>query len=429
MHAEPITCYRPRPEAVAEVASPPYDVFDRASAAAYVAAHPASFLAVERPETTFPPDHDRAADDVYQRAHDLLAERVGDGTLLRDGTPCYYLYRLIRNGREQTGIVAACAVDDYANGIVRRHELTRPAKVEDRVRHIEATGCQTGPIFLAYRDNPVMEALVEAAKLSEPLYDFTDERGVRHTVWRVARPAAVESFRAMFDFIPCAYIVDGHHRAAASARVCQHMRTEAGEGHTGDEAYNFLLCALFPASQLTVEPYDRVVADAAGLDEEDLVEALGRAGMLVGERRAEPVLPAERGRFGMYAFGAWRELSYVGERPDDPAGALDVSVLQERVLGPVLGVADPREDRRLSYVSGVDGPEALVARAGERGVAFTLHPTSMAELMAVSDAGLLMPPKSTWLEPKLKSGLFVRRVSHHESILDGHRRRSGEKDR
>ena len=303
MHAEPITCYRPRPEAAAELASLPYDVYDRASAAAFVAAHPRSFLAIDRPEASFPPDHDPYADDVYQRAHDLLAERVSDGTLLRDGTPCYYLYRLVKEGREQTGIVAACAIDDYANGIVRRHELTRPVKEDDRVRHIEATGCQTGPIYLAYRDNPVMEALVEAAKLSDPLYDFTDEQGVRHTIWRVARPAAVESFRAMFAYVPCAYIVDGHHRAAAAARVCRRMRTEGGDGHTGDEAYNYLLCALFPAGQLTVEPYDRVVADCAGLDEEGLVASLEACGMLVGARRPEPVLPSERGRFGMYAFG------------------------------------------------------------------------------------------------------------------------------
>lgn len=428
MHAEPITCYRPRPEAAAELASLPYDVYDRASAAAFVAAHPRSFLAIDRPEASFPPDHDPYADDVYQRAHDLLAERVSDGTLLRDGTPCYYLYRLVKEGREQTGIVAACAIDDYANGIVRRHELTRPVKEDDRVRHIEATGCQTGPIYLAYRDNPVMEALVEAAKLSDPLYDFTDEQGVRHTIWRVARPAAVESFRAMFAYVPCAYIVDGHHRAAAAARVCRRMRTEGGDGHTGDEAYNYLLCALFPAGQLTVEPYDRVVADCAGLDEEGLVAALEAGGMLVGARRPEPVRPSERGRFGMYAFGAWRELSYVGERPDDPAGALDVSILQERVLGPVLKVADPREDSRVSFVGGIEGPEELVRRAGKKGVAFSLHPTSMAELMAVSDAGLLMPPKSTWLEPKLRSGLFIRRVSHRHSLLDGCRRRAGEKD-
>lgn len=423
MRVEPITCYRPRPEAVAEFVSPPYDVFDRAGAAAYVAEHPSSFLAIDRPETGFPPEHDMYEDDVYQRAHDLLAGRVADGTLLRDGTPCFYLYRLVRNGRAQTGVVAACSFDDYNNGIIRRHELTRRSKEDDRARHIEATGCQTGPIFLAYRDNPVLEALIEAAKTADPLFDFTDETGVRHTVWRVARPAAVESLRMMFEHVPRAYIADGHHRAASAARVCQRMRTEAGGRHTGTEAYNFLLCALFPASQLTVLPYDRVVADAGGLSEDELVAALEGAGLSVGPRRETAVEPTARGRLGMYAYGAWRELALTGERPDDPVASLDVSLLQDRVLGPVLGVGDPREDRRVSFVGRTAGTAELERRAGEGGVAFTLFPTSVAELMDVADAGLLMPPKSTWFEPKLMSGLFIRRVSHRESVLDAARRR------
>lgn len=423
MRVEPITCYRPRPEAVAEFVSPPYDVFDRSGAAAYVAEHPSSFLAIDRPETGFPPEHDMYADDVYQRAHDLLAERVADGTLLRDGTPCFYLYRLVRNGRAQTGVVAACSFDDYNNGIIRRHELTRRGKEDDRTRHIEATGCQTGPIFLAYRDNPFLEALIEAAKTADPLFDFTDETGVRHTVWRVARPAAVESLRMMFEHVPRAYIADGHHRAASAARVCQRMRTEAGGRCTGTEAYNFLLCALFPASQLTVLPYDRVVADAGGLSEEGLVAALEGEGLTVGPRREAAVEPSARGRLGMYAFGAWRELAFTGERPGDPVASLDVSLLQDRVLGPVLGVGDPREDGRVSFVGRTAGTAELERRAGEGGVAFTLFPTSVAELMDVADAGLLMPPKSTWFEPKLMSGLFIRRVSHRESVLDAARRR------
>lgn len=428
MRVEPIACYRPRPEVAADFASPPYDVFDRAGAAEYVAAHPSSFLAIDRPETSFPPEHDMYADDVYQRAHDLLAERVADGTLLRDGTPCFYLYRLVRNGRAQTGVVAACSFDDYCNGIIRRHELTRKAKEDDRARHIEATGCQTGPIFLAYRDNSVLEALVEAAMTAEPLMDFTDGQGVRHTVWRVARPAAVESLRMMFEYVPRAYIADGHHRAASAARVCQRMRTEAGSRHTGDEAYNFLLCALFPASQLTVMPYDRVVADANGLTEEELVAAVERAGFSVGPRADAPVEPTSRGRLGMYAFGGWRELVYTGDRPADPVGSLDVSLLQELVLGPVLGVGDPREDPRVSYVGGDGATSELERRAGGRGVGFTLYPTSVAELMDVADAGLLMPPKSTWFEPKLLSGLFIRRVSNRESVLDGCRRRKAESE-
>ena len=425
MHAEPITCYRPRPEAAAEFASLPYDVFTRAEAAAYVSCHPRSFLAIDRPETAFSPVHDPYADDVYEKAHELLAGRVADGTLLRDGTRCYYLYRLRANGHEQTGIVAACSVDDYTNGIIRRHELTRPEKVDDRARHIEATGCQTGPVFLAYHDSPVLEALVEAAKVAEPLYDFTDAWRVRHTVWRIARPAAVESLRMMLEHVSSAYIADGHHRMAASARICQKMRTERGERHTGNEAYNYVLCALFPTSQLTVLPYHRVVPDTAGLTEDELVGALEASGLAVGPRGDEPVMPAERGHFGMYSFGGWREL-VAADVPNDPVAGLDVSVLQDRALGPVLGVEDPRSSERLSFVGGIASPEEVAQRAGEKGVAFTLHATSLGELMSVADQGLIMPPKSTWLDPKLLSGLFIRRINNCESIADRAQERKGE---
>lgn len=419
MHAEPITCHRPRPDAAAEFAAPPYDVFDRAGAAAYVAEHPRSFLAIDRPETAFPPGHDPYAEDVYARARDLLAERVADGTLLRDATPCYYLYRLRRGGHEQTGIVAGVALDDLADGTVRAHELTRPEKEADRARHIEATGCQTGPVFLAYRDNAVMDILVEAAKAAEPLYDFTDDEGVRQTVWRVARPAAVESFRAMLGQVGRAYIVDGHHRAAAAAGVCRRMREAAGASLSGTEPYNYLLCVLFPASQLSVLPYDRLVPDANGLSEDSLVAALEDRGVLVGPRRREPVCAAP-GRVGMFSFGAWRELAFEGPLPDDPAASLDATLLQDRAIGPVLGVANPTDDPRISFVGGTDAA-GLERRAGAGGVAFSLHPASVAQVMDVADAGLTMPPKSTWFSPKLLSGLFVRRINHRESIIDGAR--------
>ncbi len=419
MHAEPFTCYRPTTPAAAEsFASLPYDVFDRASAAEYVAAHPKSFLAIDRPETAFSPDHDMYADDVYAKAAELLRERVEDKTLLRDGSRCYYLYRLEQGGRSQTGIVAACSIDDYANGVIARHENTRRDKEEDRVRHIRATGCQTGPIFLAYRDNPTLEALVEAAKAAEPAYDFTDEEGVHQTVWRVGRPAAVEAFRMMLEFIPKAYIADGHHRAASAARVCQEMRT-ADKDCTGKEAYNYLMCVMFPESQLTVLPYYRVVADTNGLDENGLVAALESAGFKVGERQEAGVAPAEKGQFGMYAFGAWRELWACADEGADVVASLDVSILQDRVLGPVLGIDDPREDPRVKFVGGNAGVADLEVAAGESGIAFTLYATSVAEMMAVADAGKLMPPKSTWFEPKLRSGLFIRRISSKSHLLDG----------
>jgi uncharacterized protein (DUF1015 family) len=418
VHAEPFTCYRPQVEKAAGFASLPYDVFDRKEAAAYVAANPTSFLAIDRPETAFGPEHDMYADDVYEKAAELLRERVADGTLLRDGRPCYYLYRLIQGEREQTGVVAACSLDDYTNGIIARHELTRADKEEDRVRHIRTTGCQTGPIFLAYRDNPTLSALIEAAKAAEPLYDFTDGQDVRQTVWRVGRPAAVEAFRMMFQYVPKAYIADGHHRAASAARVCREMRA-ADDNFTGHEAYNYLMCVLFPQSELTVLPYNRVVADTCGLDEQALVDAVAAAGFEVGERQENPVEPACAGEFGMYAFGAWRRLVATDVPADDPVARLDVSVLQDRVLGPVLSIGDPRTDPRISFVGGNELVSELSRRAGGTGVAFSLHATSVEQLMDVADAGLLMPPKSTWFEPKLRSGLFIRRISNKSDKLDG----------
>lgn len=413
MRAVPFACLRPNPDKAAGFASLPYDVFDRAEAAAYVAAHPGSFLAIDRPETAFAPEHDMYADDVYDAARRILEERAADGTLMRDPNKCYYLYRLAQNDRSQTGIVAACALDDYMDGTIKRHELTRRDKEDDRVRHIQATGCQTGPIFLAYRDDPTFSFLVAAAKEAEPLYDFEDAEGVRQTVWRIGRPEAVEAFELMLARMPCAYIADGHHRAASAARVCAQMRKEAGDGLTGDEPFNYLLCVLFPASELTVLPYNRVVADMGGLDVEELCRAVEKANFDVSEPLDEPVWPDEKGVFGMYANGSWRRLAWLGdERTDtDPVASLDASRLQDRVLGPVLGIGDPRCDPRISFVGGNAGPDELERRAGDAGVAFSLCATSVADLMGVADAGLLMPPKSTWFEPKLRSGLFIRKIA------------------
>ena len=277
MRALPFACLRPVPDRAAAFASLPYDVFDRGEAAAYVAAHPTSFLAIDRPETAFGPDHDMYADDVYAAARRILEERAADGTLMRDPNKCYYLYRLEQGGRSQTGIVAACSLDDYMDGTIRRHELTRRDKEDDRVRHIEATGCQTGPIFLAYRDDPTLAFLVGAAKEAEPLYDFEDAEGVRQTVWRVGRPEAVEAIELMIARMPRVYIADGHHRAASAARVCRELREDAGDALTGDEPFNYLLCVLFPASELTVLPYNRVVSDLNGMTPDELAQAVAAA--------------------------------------------------------------------------------------------------------------------------------------------------------
>ena len=368
------------------------------------------------------------APDVYAKAAELLRRAATDGTLLHDETPCYYVYRLEQDGRAQTGVVCAASVDEYLDGTIRRHENTRRDKEQDRVEHIRATGAQTGPIFLAYRDNFAMDTLVGLASTAEPLYDFTDEEDVHQTVWRVARPAAVEAMTATFATVPCAYIADGHHRAASAVRVCQEMRLEAArqagaagekDATNGAEAspapYDSFLAVMFPASQLKVMAYNRVVTDTAGMAPEQLIERIAAAGFEVGPAQDSPAEPSARHGFGLYAGGAWHAVRFSPEAvaslpADDPVATLDVSILQDRVLGPILGIEDPRQDGRIRFVGGIEGPQELERLAGTDGVAFSLFPTSVDELMAVSDAGLLMPPKSTWFEPKLRSGLFVRRL-------------------
>lgn len=408
MRVEPLKCLRPNPERAGEVVSPPYDVFDRESAAAYLEAHPASFLAVDRPDATLGAGVAPDAPEVYERARELLLERRRDFTLLSDETPCFYVYELQAAGRRQTGVIGAVAVDDYLDGTVRRHELTRADKELDRVRHIEATGAQTGLVLLAYPDQLALDIILGSAKQAQPLYDFTAD-GVRHLVWRVARPAATEAIQAAFTCVPKAYIADGHHRAAAAARVCEERRAEGGDAG----AAGSFLAALFPASQLRILAYDRAVTDLAGLSPAEVRERMERAGFSFSEPREAPVRPRGRGRFGCYLGGSWYELARTpreGAAGGDVAAALDVSVLQDEVLGPILGVDDPRRDPRMRFLSESEGPDALEQAAGEGGVAFALFPTTMDDLMRVSDAGGIMPPKSTWFEPKLPSGLVVRRV-------------------
>lgn len=456
MRALPFPCIRPVPEHAAEVAALPYDVFDRAEAAAYVADRPLSFLNIDRPETQFAPEQDMYAPEVYERGAALLRERIEDGTLVEDRNLSYYIYELSWEGHTQTGIVAVCSVDEYEQGVIKRHELTREEKERDRIEHIGALGCQTGPIFLAYRDQPVLDMIVGAAKASTPLYAFTDDDGVRQTVWEVVRRDAVDALHAMLGQIPCAYIADGHHRAASAVRVAQRMREEARAAgtYTGKEPFNYFLSVLFPASQLTILPYNRVVADRNGLSTYELLEVLHGAGFGIVESPV-PVEPRERGVFGMYTDGTWYELcadqpdarayaestgggtdgeasevrvadaseALVGDAPSSgdsdafacaassPVDDLDVSILQTCILAPIFGIDDPRTDERITFVGGIRGTEELERRAGAEGVAFTLCATGIDQLLAVADAGLVMPPKSTWFEPKLRSGLFIHRIA------------------
>lgn len=448
MRALPFPCIRPVPEHAAEVAALPYDVFDRGEAAEYVEGRPLSFLNIDRPETQFPADQDMYAPEVYARGAELLHERLKDGTFVEDRNLAYYIYRLAWEGHVQTGIVCVCAVDEFESGAIKRHELTREDKERDRIEHIEALGCQTGPIFLTYRDQPVLDMIVGAATTSTPLYDFADESGVRQTVWEVVRHDAVDALRAMLGTIPCAYIADGHHRAASAVKVARRMREETRTAgtYTGKEPFNYVLSVLFPASQLTILPYNRIVSDRNGLDTYELLEVLSGAGFGIVEAEG-PVEPREHGVFGMYTNGTWYELradnpnsrayaaentssginaetasaeddehrsggsSQDGGRPSNPADSLDCSILQSCILSPIFGIKDPRTDPRISFVGGIRGTEELGRKAGAEGVAFTMCATSIDQLLAVADAGEVMPPKSTWFEPKLRSGLFIHRIA------------------
>ena len=418
MRTESFVCLRPAADAAKTFAALPYDVFSTEEAAAFVATHPDSFLAIDRAETAFEPGHYIYGPDVYKKASELLEQRVADGTLIADDEPCYYLYRLNDGVRHETGIVAACSVDDYNSGDIRRHELTRAGKELDRINHITITGCQTGPIFLAYRDDKTVADCIKRGRETTPIYDFWSEDGVHQTVWRISGEAADE-LKAALDNVPRAYIADGHHRAASAARVCETMRKKDGDCQ-GSEAYNYLLAVLFPASCLTILPYNRLVLDSNGLTEDELVAALEEAGFTVGERRMTPVVPKSPYTIGMYAFDVWRKLELTNPpETDDPVAKLDVSVLQERVLGPILGIEDPRISERIRFVGGIVEPRELAKMTKGTGVAFQLFPTTMDQLMAVADANLLMPPKSTWFEPKLRSGLFIRRIADPDINVDG----------
>ena len=334
-----------------------------------------------------------------------------------DPSRSYYIYELTQAGHTQTGVVAVCSIDEYEQGIIKRHENTRAEKERDRIEHIRALGVQTGPIFLTYRDEPVLTVIIEAAKGATPLYDFTDDEGVRQRVWRVRRPESVEAIYAMFEHIPCAYIADGHHRTASAVKVGLELREQAQQAgtFTGKEPFNYFLSVLFPASQLAILPYNRVVSDRGGMSAEQLVERVRGAGY-IAEEATSPVEPERAGDVGMYCDGRWWHLSLdaaVAEQiaHGGPVERLDVSILQERLLGPVLGIGDVRHDPRISFVGGIRGTRELEERAGADGVAFTLHATSIDQLLDVADAGLLMPPKSTWFEPKLRSGIFMHRIA------------------
>ena len=406
----PFRCIRPSKEAASAVAALPYDVYDRKEAKEIVKKNPLSFLAVDRAETQFEDGKNPYAPEVYEQAARTLKRWQQEGILTEDESPFYYLYELVMEGRAQTGIVACASVDDYSCGVIARHENTREEKEQDRIRHVDVTNAHTGPIFLAYRSQEELNSLVALEKKKTPLYDFISEDGICHRVWKIEDPQKAEEIHRIFSGIPRVYIADGHHRAASAVKVAA-MRREANPSWTGNEEFNYFLSVLFPDDQLMIMPYNRVVQDLNGLSREEFLKKTERY-FVVTERGRKAFSPEQKGQVGMYLDGSWYQLD---ARPeictDDPVKGLDVSILRDRILGPILGIGDPRTDSRIRFVGGIRGLSEL-ERLVDSGaaVAFSMYPTSIRELFEVADAGLLMPPKSTWFEPKLRSGLFIHAI-------------------
>ena len=408
MRLNPFRAVRPRPDLAAQVASVPYDVVNRREAAELARGNPHSFLHVGRSDIDLPEGVDPYDPRIYRRAREALDELLEKGTLVRDQEARLFVYRQVMDGRAQTGVVGCVHVDDYERDVIRKHEKTRQDKEDDRTRHVLTLNANAEPVFLTYRGRAEIDRLVEAITTAAPLYDFTAPDGVRHTVWRV--PDSNGLARA-FGTVALAYVADGHHRSASAWRAGKELKGK-NPLHRGVEEYNWFLAVLFPSDQLRILPYNRVVRDLDGQTPAQVLERLRGLGRI--SPATDPV-PERSGVFGIYLDGRWHrlELDPAGIDRADPIASLDVSLLQDRVLSPILGIGDPRTDKRIDFVGGIRGTAELErrVRSGEMAIAFSLFPTTLDQLMAVSDAGHVMPPKSTWFEPKLRSGLFVHELS------------------
>ena len=408
----PFTGLRPAPARAAEIAAPPYDVLSTAEARVRAAGKPWSFLHISKPEIDLPEGIDPYAPQVYAKAVENLNKMLAEKVLVRDNAPCYYAYRLIMGNHSQTGLVAAASVADYDTNRIRKHEFTRPDKEDDRVRQIDALNAQTGPVLLAYPAAPQVDKLLERASSGTPDADLTADDGIRHTIWAIRDAATLGQLTAAFDAMHALYIADGHHRSAAASRVAA-ARRAANPAHSGDESYNYFLSVIFPHHQMKIMDYNRVMADLNGMGAASFLQRIGENFSV--QPSAAPVKPAKSGEFGMYLPGQWYRLQIrAGLIPaNDPVARLDVSLLQDHLIAPVLGIGDPRRDNRIDFVGGIRGLAELERRVDKDGmaVAFSMFATTMEALMAVADANEVMPPKSTWFEPKLADGL----VSH---VLD-----------
>lgn len=404
----PFQAIRPKKGLESEIAALPYDVYSRREAKEEVKKKPLSFLRIDRAETQFEDDVSTYADCVYQKAHDILWDMVREEQFITDKAPYYYIYELTMKGRSQTGIAACTSVDDYMNETVKKHENTREDKELDRICHVDACNAQTGPIFLAYRSNAVINAVVNRVKQGETLYDFTADDGIIHRVWVIDEKEDMETIEKAFASMHSIYIADGHHRCASAVKVSL-KRRKAQPDFTGEEDFNYFLSVLFPDDQLMIMDYNRVVRDLNGLDEQSFLDKVKESFYVEPSQKASP---DKKGEFSMCLAGRWYKLTAREKtKSEDAVEGLDVSVLQNYLLSPILGIANPKTDKRIDFVGGIRGLTELERRVStDCKVAFAMYPTSIEELFRVADEGRLMPPKSTWFEPKLRSGLFIHRI-------------------
>ncbi len=409
-HIEPFRGVRPRQDIAHLIAAPPYDVLSSEEAREMAAGNPYSFLHVGKPEIDLPPGTDPYSDAVYTKGKENFRRLLDEGALFQDATKNFYIYKQVWGDHVQIGLVAGASCRDYLDDVIKKHELTRPDKENDRMRHIETLGAQTGPVFLTYKRSDAVDALVARAMEKGPAYDFATGDGVRHVFFVVDDPALVRGIQDAFAALPCLYVADGHHRSAAATRIKQ-KRDKERPGRTGREDDNFFLTVIFPHNQMKILAYNRVVKDLHGLEPDAFLKKIAGTFEVRDENRAVPERSKE---FCVFLGGRWRVLEARPGTydPGDPIGSLDVSILQTSLLAPVLGIGDPRTDKRIDFVGGIRGTAELEkrVRGGAFKVAFSLFPTTIEQLFAVADAGKVMPPKSTWFEPKLKDGLAVHMI-------------------